>query len=170
MSRPARTDSDGALIEHHAAAVELPQRFVKPWQRGGQLRMQRIRRIDHEHSAAGQPETQQGAASEAVDQQDGQHRENEVEGLAKRNTGNRILHKAKRNQPLSDPQKQQNRQWSSIRSTVERVFGVLKQHYGIGKARYLGLQRNQARFMLAAMAYNITRGVAVQAGMMAIAG
>lgn len=90
--------------------------------------------------------------------------------LAKRNTGNRILHKAKRNQPLSDPQKQQNRQWSSIRSTVERVFGVLKQHYGIGKARYLGLQRNQARFMLAAMAYNIKRGVAVQAGMMAIAG
>lgn len=90
--------------------------------------------------------------------------------LAKRNTDNRILHKAKRNQPLSDPQKHQNRQWSSIRSTVERVFGVLKQHYGIAKARYLGLKRNQARFMLATMAYNIKRGVVVQAEMMAIAG
>jgi IS5 family transposase len=90
--------------------------------------------------------------------------------LAKRNTGNRILHKAKRNQPLSDQQKQQNRQWSSVRCTVERVFGVLKQHYGIAKARYLGLKRNQARFMLAAMAYNIKRGVAVKAEMLAFAG
>lgn len=90
--------------------------------------------------------------------------------LAKRNTGNRILHKAKRNQPLSDRQKHQNRQWSSVRSTVERVFGILKQHYGIAKARYLGLQRNQTRFMLAAMAYNIKRGVAVQAEMLAFAG
>ena len=77
---------------------------------------------------------------------------------------------AKRNQPLSDRQKHQNRQWSSVRCTVERVFGILKQHYGIAKARYLGLQRNQARFMLAAMAYNIKRGVAVQAEMLAFAG
>ena len=90
--------------------------------------------------------------------------------LSKRNTANRILHKAKRNQPLSDRQKHQNRQWSSVRCTVERVFGILKQHYGIAKARYLGLQRNQARFMLAAMAYNIKRGVAVQAEMLAFAG
>lgn len=90
--------------------------------------------------------------------------------LAKRNTGNRILHKAKRNRPLSDRQKHQNRQWSSVRCTVERVFGVLKQHYRLGKARYLGLKRNQTRFMLAAMAYNIKRGVAVQAEMLAFAG
>jgi transposase, IS5 family len=90
--------------------------------------------------------------------------------LVKRNTGNRILHKAKRNQPLSDRQKHLNRQWSSVRSTVERVFGILKQHYGIGKARYLGLQRNQTRFMLTAMAYNIKRGVAVQTEMMACTG
>jgi IS5 family transposase len=90
--------------------------------------------------------------------------------LAKRNTGNRILHKAKRKQPLSDRQKHQNRQWSSIRSTVERVFGILKQHYGLAKARYLGLKRNKARFMLAAVAYNIKRGVAVQVEMMAYAG
>ena len=90
--------------------------------------------------------------------------------LAKRNTGNRILHKAKRNQALNERQKYQNRQWSSIRSTVERVFGVLKQHYCLAKARYLGLKRNQTRFMLAAMAYNIKRGVAVQAEMLTFAG
>jgi hypothetical protein len=33
-----------------------------------------------------------------------------------------------------------------------------------------GIRRNQTRFMLAAMAYNIKRGVAVQAEMMALAG
>jgi transposase, IS5 family len=90
--------------------------------------------------------------------------------LAKRNTGNRILHKAKRNQPLSDPQKYQNRQWSCVRSTVEREFGVLKQHYCLAKARYLGLKRNQTRFMLAAMTYNIKRGMTIKVEMMAVAG
>lgn len=90
--------------------------------------------------------------------------------LAERGIDNRILHKAKRNQPLSEAQKQQNRTWSSVRSGVERVFGILKQHYGIGKARYLGLARNQTRFMLTAMAYNIKRGAAIKAEMAVLAG
>jgi IS5 family transposase len=81
-------------------------------------------------------------------------------------------YKAKRNQPLSEQQKHQNRQWSSVRSTVERVFGVLKRHYDIGKARYLGgaATHNQAQFMLAAVAYNLKRGAAVLAEMMASTG
>jgi IS5 family transposase len=77
---------------------------------------------------------------------------------------NRILHKGKRNHPLSEKQKDQNKQWSSIRSTVERVFGVLKLHYGIRKAHYLGLERNKTRFMLTAMAYNIKRGANIKEG------
>ena len=79
-------------------------------------------------------------------------------------------YKAKRNQPLSGRQKHQGHQWPSVRCTSLRVFGILKQHYGTAKARYLGLLRNQARFMLAAMAYNIKRGVAVRAEMMAYTG
>jgi IS5 family transposase len=74
---------------------------------------------------------------------------------------------AKRNQPLGD---RQNRQWSSVRCTVGRVSGAPKPHYGIGKARCLGPKRNQARSMLAAVAYNIKRGVAVQAETAAFAG
>jgi len=38
------------------------------------------------------------------------------------------------------------------RCTVERTFGVLKRLYGLVKARYLGLARNQARVSLIAMA------------------
>jgi len=77
---------------------------------------------------------------------------------------NRILHKGKRNHPLSEKQKDQNKQWSSIRSTVERVFGVLKLHHGIRKARYLGLERNKTSFMLTAMAHNIKRGANIKSG------
>ena len=39
---------------------------------------------------------------------------------------NRILHKGKRNQPLTEKQKDQNRQWSSIRSTVELCFWCIE--------------------------------------------
>jgi len=50
-----------------------------------------------------------------------------------------------------------NRINSGVRSIVERVFGVLKLHYGRGNARYLGLSRNKTRFGLMSLAYNIKR-------------
>lgn len=53
---------------------------------------------------------------------------------------------------------------SGVRCTVERVFGALKQHYGMAKARYLGLSRNRTRtrFELMCVAHNLKRGVSVQ--------
>lgn len=75
---------------------------------------------------------------------------------------NGILKRAYRNKPLTKDEKQQNKQLSSIRSTVERVFGILKLHYGMGKARYLGQQRNHARLLFMSMAYNLKRGLAIQ--------
>jgi len=81
--------------------------------------------------------------------------------LAAQGITNSILHKARRGQRLSAEQKAQNRLWSGVRSTVERVFGILKLHYRIGKARCLGLKRNWGCFMLVAMAYNIKRGRAI---------
>jgi len=75
---------------------------------------------------------------------------------------NRVLERAYRNIPLTDAQKQKNRANSGTRSIVERVFGVLKLHYGMGKARYLGIARNKARLALMCLAYNIKRGVAIE--------
>lgn len=81
---------------------------------------------------------------------------------------NGILKRAYRNRPLTKVEKQHNQQLSSIRSTVERVFGILKLHYGMGKARYLGKARNHARLLLMSMAYNLKRGLAIQrSGMVA---
>jgi hypothetical protein len=59
---------------------------------------------------------------------------------------------------LTDQQKKRNRQHSGIRSIVERVFGVLKLHYGMGQARYPGFARNYARFGLMCIAYNLNAG------------
>ena len=56
-------------------------------------------------------------------------------------------------------QKQENKQRSSIRYIVERTFGLLKQHHGLAKARYLGLERNKTRAQLIAMSHNLKTGM-----------
>jgi IS5 family transposase len=77
--------------------------------------------------------------------------------LGKQN--NKVLHRAYRNKPLTDKQKRENKQISSIRYVVERTFGLLKQHHGLAKARYLGLQRNKTRAQLIAMSHNLKTGM-----------
>lgn len=82
--------------------------------------------------------------------------------LSDRGIENRLTKRAYRNRPLSEADKQFNRTHSGVRSTVERVFGVLKQHYGMRKARYLGLARNRTRFELMCVAHNIKRGLSIR--------
>ncbi|MBA5248045.1 MAG: hypothetical protein FE834_00690 [Gammaproteobacteria bacterium] len=41
-----------------------------------------------------------------------------------------------------------------FRIIVERTFGLLKRHHGLGKARYLGIERNKIRAQLVAMTYS----------------
>jgi IS5 family transposase len=79
------------------------------------------------------------------------------EKLGKQN--NKVLHRAYRNKPLTVQQKQENKQRSGIRYIVERTFGLLKQHHGLGKARYLGLERNKTRAQLIAMSHNLKTGM-----------
>jgi len=84
--------------------------------------------------------------------------------INEKNIRNRVLERAYRNTPLTQNQKQLNRMNSGIRCTVERVFGVLKLHYAMAKARYLGQARNRARFGLMCLAYNMKRGVSIAQG------
>ncbi len=77
--------------------------------------------------------------------------------LGKQN--NKVLHRAYRNKPLTDQQKQENKQHSSIRYIVERTFGLLKLHHGLAKARYLGLERNKTRAQLITMSHNLKTGM-----------
>lgn len=82
--------------------------------------------------------------------------------LAERGIDNRLIRRAYRNRPLTEQDKQFNRLHSGVRSTVERVFGVLKQHYGMAKARYLGIGRNRTRVELMCVAHNMKRGLSIQ--------
>jgi IS5 family transposase len=78
-----------------------------------------------------------------------------------------MIARAHRNTPLTKAQKVQNRLWAGTRCTVERTFGILKLHYGMAKARYLGLKRNAMRFGLMCIAYNMKRGLSLQRESMA---
>lgn len=82
--------------------------------------------------------------------------------LNEHNVNNRIIRRAYRNKPLTEQDTHFNRLHTGTRSIVERVFGVLKQHYAMAKARYLGLARNQTRFQLMCIAHNLKRGISVQ--------
>lgn len=88
--------------------------------------------------------------------------------LKDKRIGNRILERAYRNKPLTPPQKTSNQLASGTRSIVERVFGVLKLHYAMGNARYLGLARNKARFGLMCVAHNIKRGMSLHRSYMSL--
>jgi IS5 family transposase len=81
--------------------------------------------------------------------------------LCEREIENRIIKRAYRSRPLDKIDRQFNRLHYGVRCTVERVFGVLKQHYAMTKARYLGLGRNRTRFELMCVAHNMKRGLSI---------
>jgi IS5 family transposase len=79
--------------------------------------------------------------------------------LRKRKLKSGIMDKATRGHKLSDRQKHRNRLISAVRSVVERSFGTLKRSYGLHRARYLGMVKVEAGFLLAALAFNLKKVV-----------
>ena len=75
---------------------------------------------------------------------------------------NQVLERAYRNKALTDGQKQNNLIRSQTRTVVERTFGVLKLHYAMAQARYMGIARNTSRIMMISMAHNLKRGVSIK--------
>lgn len=54
-----------------------------------------------------------------------------------------------------------NKAIAPIRSEVETVFAVAKRRMGFQRARYIGLAKNTAHFLLLAIAYNMRRAAAM---------
>jgi len=81
------------------------------------------------------------------------------EVLRKRKLKNGIMDKAARGHPLSERQKQRNRLISAVRGIVERGFGTLKRSYGQHRAKYLGVLKVEAAFLLAALAFNLKKAL-----------
>ena len=71
----------------------------------------------------------------------------------------RIMHKAKRNQPLKPWQVWMNKAVAPIRAGVERVFGTMKRVYGYRRVRYGGMARNNVQLQFLCTAINLRRGL-----------
>lgn len=69
----------------------------------------------------------------------------------------RRMHKAYKNNPLTERQKLANHLISKTRYVVERTFGGIKKWFGGDKARYKGLKRIHGQNVLMSIAYNLKR-------------
>lgn len=56
-----------------------------------------------------------------------------------------------------------NRTVGAVRGRVEKIFGTSKRSYGLGRARYLGLERVSLQAHLTFLVYNLTRAISLRA-------
>lgn len=70
-----------------------------------------------------------------------------------------ILDKAGRHQPLSRSQKKRNKRHGRVRAQVEHPFAGIKDRYGMRRATAKTTLRNKARFLMAAICWNIERSL-----------
>lgn len=89
---------------------------------------------------------------------DSAYRSAEAEAmLAQKRVTSHIHERAYRNHPLSDAQKESNRQKSKIRARIEHVFGFMSQSMKGFYLRYIGRRRNAAAIGLINLIYNLAR-------------
>lgn len=77
--------------------------------------------------------------------------------LAHKQVTSRIHERAYRNRPLSDEQKESNRQKSRIRARIEHIFGYMSQSMKGFYLRCIGRRRNAAAIGLINLIYNLAR-------------
>jgi len=77
--------------------------------------------------------------------------------LAQQQVSSQIHERAYRNRPLTDVQKETNRQKSKIRARIEHVFGYMSQSMKGFHLRYIGKRRNTAVIGLINLIYNLAR-------------
>jgi IS5 family transposase len=75
-----------------------------------------------------------------------------------------IMYKAARGHPLSEAQRSVNHAISRVRGSVERAFGSMKKHYGLSRAKYLGVGKVSMQLMLCAMAFNLKKAALMAGG------
>jgi len=68
-----------------------------------------------------------------------------------------ILHKGKRNKPLTETELEENKIWSKRRFRVEQIFGIAKRCYNLDRFPYVGLLPNKIKAFMTVMAMNIKR-------------
>ena len=91
------------------------------------------------------------------------YRRNQGVGLFdKENTPPIICEKGTRGHPLTEKQKERNRQKSKVRSRVEHVFGFMEQTMGGLVFRGVGMLRTKANIAQTNLVYNMRRLVQIK--------
>ncbi len=68
-----------------------------------------------------------------------------------------ILHKGKRNKPLTDAELEENKTWSKKRFRVKQIFGIAKRCYNLDRSPHVGLLPNKVKAFVTVIAMNIKR-------------
>ena len=79
------------------------------------------------------------------------------EMLAQQQVSSQIHERAYRNRPLSEAQKESNRQKSKMRARIEHVFGYMSQSMKGFYLRFIGKRRNAGAIGLINLIYNLAR-------------
>ena len=79
------------------------------------------------------------------------------ERLANKGLGDGIMHKAARGRPLSDQQRQRNREIKAKRWVIEQSFGTLKRRFKFNRASYFGMEKVLGQCYLKAMCLNLLK-------------
>ena len=77
--------------------------------------------------------------------------------LTEKAVTSQIHERAYRNRPLTDEQKESNRQKSRIRARIEHIFGYMSQSMKGFYLRAIGRRRNAAAIGLINLIYNLAR-------------
>ncbi len=77
--------------------------------------------------------------------------------LVENNYYDGIMHKRTKNNPLTEEKKLINKAISKFRFVVEQSFGLLKKHFGIFRASYLGKRKLEYEFNIKATAFNLKK-------------
>lgn len=79
--------------------------------------------------------------------------------LRERGIKNGVMYKAAPKKELKPREKLFNRLVSKSRYVVERTIGTLKNHFGCGRAKYIGLAKVKAQLFLKAICHNLLKAV-----------
>jgi transposase, IS5 family len=81
--------------------------------------------------------------------------------LALRGIADGIMAGSYRQRPLAAQGHARNRAIAPLRAPVERVFAIMKRHYGYARVRYRSLVKNALQLQLLALAMNLRRALAL---------
>lgn len=79
-----------------------------------------------------------------------------------RGAKDRIMHKGNGRRAISVWEARHNKLIATVRSRIERTFGIWKLWYGYRRVRYRGLARNNTQLQLLCIAFNLRRALVLQ--------